>query len=355
MRVTRSRLLVCILALSSVSCASSAGPAHEQAVAGGTAVMEQLIAADAIPGAAVAVTARDRIVWHDTFGTTDLVTGAPLRIDTRFRVGSVTKMLTVAALLRLVDEGRINLDDPARKFLPGFAHPDITLRQLAGHLSGIRHYTGTEFENHQHFDNATQSLTRFASDPLLSTPGEKYFYSTYGYDVLGAVIERVTGRNFPDAMRDLVTRPLRMNDTFFDGSSATTSLYDLTKEGPSKAAEVDLSDRLPAGAAVTTARDLARFLIAMSADTFLSDDSRNMLLASQTTSDGKPTGVSIGWRIATDAAGRLYLHHAGAVTGGRAVILLYPKERVSVSILTNLGFARFSQKEAQQIAERFLE
>jgi CubicO group peptidase (beta-lactamase class C family) len=118
---------------------------------------------------------------------------------------------------------------------------------------------------------------------------------------------------------------------------------------------VDLTDRRPAGAVVTTARDLARFLAAMSGDRFLSAASRAAIATPQHTLDGKPIAAGIGWRVASDDKGRTFLHHGGAVTGGRAMVLFYPQERVGVVILTNLGFASFNEKQAQAIAEAFID
>ncbi|HEU4520708.1 MAG TPA: serine hydrolase domain-containing protein [Thermoanaerobaculia bacterium] len=344
-----------VVALLLSACASAPGRDYARAIEASTATMRALVEKDRIPGAAIAVTKGDRIVWHDTFGVTDLAAPVGVRAETRFRVGSVTKMLTAAALLRLADQHRLRLDDPVRTTLPDFPHGEITLRQLAGHLGGIRHYSGSEFLNHEHFLNARSSLRRFANDPLLSSPGAKYAYSTYGYNVLGAVIEEVTGKDFENAMRELVTGPLKMTETTFADDAVTTTLYDNSKEGPVVAPAVDLSDRLPAGAAVTTARDLARFLAAMSGDRFLSAASRAAMVTPQQTLDGKPITVGIGWRVATDGKGRTFLHHGGAVTGGRAMVLFYPQERVGVAILTNLGFATFNEKQAGAIAEAFLD
>src|SRR5688572_28086507 len=99
----------------------------------------------------------NHIVWHQTFGNATT--------HTRFRVGSLTKLLTAAALMRLADQGRVAADDPVSKYLPDFRHGAITLRQLAGHLSGIRHYTGAEFFNATGYASATDSLRKFANYP----------------------------------------------------------------------------------------------------------------------------------------------------------------------------------------------
>lgn len=349
------RTLTTLLVLCLTACASTTPRDDAAAIEASSEQMQALMSRERIPGAAIAVTAGDHIVWHDTFGVTDLIVKTPVRMETRFRVGSVSKMLTVAALLRLADQGRLRLDDPVSRHLPTFPHGAITLRQLAGHLGGIRHYGPGEYISTTPYTSATDSLRKFADSPLLSQPGEKYVYSTYGYNVLGAVIEKVTGKTFDAAMTGLVYAPLRMVATSSLADAATTSFYDASKEGPAVAPTVDLSDRMPAGAAVTTARDLARLLIALSGERFLSAASRAALLVPQATSDGKPTEVGIGWRIARDDKGRTFLHHGGAVTGGRAFVLFYPKERVSVSIVTNLGYAGFNEKDAGAIAARFLD
>lgn len=340
------RRLVAVAFLAA-ACASVPQRDYTPAIDASRKQAEALIAKEKIPSAAVAVTVGGRMVWHDTYG------GAT--IHTRFRGGSLTKLITAAALMRLVDQHRVALDAPVSRYLPDFPHGEITLRQLAGHLSGIRHYGPDEFLNKTRYSSATDSLRKFANDPLLSKPGEKYFYSSYGYDVLGAVIERTTGKTFTEAAAMLVFRPLHMNETSFADDANSAKPFDAGKEGPEPAPPNDLTDRLPAGAVVTTARDFARFLIAMSGGTFLSDESRAVMFASQTTSDGKSTGVGIAWRIAKDESQRTFVHHGGAVTGGRGFVLVYPDERVGVVILTNLGFARFNEREAGELARRFVE
>lgn len=338
-----------------VSSAFAGGQDLAPAIIAAVDRVEALRARDRIPGGSAAVTIGDEIVWEHSFGVVDLGTQQPAGAGTRFRVGSLTKLLTVAALLRLADQERLELDEPVVKRLPDFPHAAITLRQLAGHLSGIRHYTEAEFLNTTPYASATDSLRKFVGDPLVAPPGERYLYSSYAYDVLGAVIERVTERRFDEAVRDLVTGPLGMSATSFAIDGATAAFYDNSKNGPVASPTVDLSDRYPAGAALSTAHDLALFLSAMSGERFLSAGSRAEMALSQETADGKKTNVGLAWRIAGDPAGRTYLHHGGAVTGGRAVALFYPAERVSVALVTNLGFASFDQKDALAIAAPFVE
>jgi serine beta-lactamase-like protein LACTB len=346
------RLLVVLLLLA--GCASAPQRDLSPAIASAVTHVEGVVARGKLPGAAIAVTVGDDIVWHDTFGKADLAAGAPVTIHTRFRIGSVTKMITVAAMMRLVEQGRMQLDDPVSRYLPNFPHGAVTLRQLAGHLGGVRHYGMGEFLNTKHYASATESLTRFANDPLLFAPGEKYTYTTYGYNVLAAAIESVTGKTFDDAVQSLVFAPAGMRESGFVNDAQTTRFYAIENESAVLAPDVDLSDRLGGGAILSTAQDLALFLIATADPRFHSDASRSVMFTPQKMADGKATNVGIGWRSAVDAEGRMFIHHGGQSTGGRAFVLLYPRERVGVAFVSNAGGAPFDEKDAVVIAAGFL-
>lgn len=334
------RLAILLLLLT--ACATAPSRDFSPAIAASKTQLDALVASASIPGAAVAVTVGDRMVWHDTFG--DGITA-----ETRFRIGSVTKVLTAAALLRLAEQGRLSLDDTVAKHLPDVPHGAMTLRQLAGHLGGIRHYGPNEFINTKHYDSATAALQIFASDPVIGQPGEKYFYSSHGYTLLAAVIEKVTRKTFDAAMQELVFKPYSMTETAFVDGPHSSGYYGKSSKGVVEPMPVvDLSDRLAGGGALSTARDLARFLINAPLGT-------ELLTTSQVTNDGKPTGTGIAWRIAQDEKGRTFLHHGGQAMGGRAFVLFYPRERVGVAFVSNLGFAPFNEKDAGAIAARFMD
>lgn len=345
--MTAMRKPLAILLLFLAACATAPPRDYTASIDAARTELSSIVANANVPGSAVAVSVGDAIVWQDAFGFADVATRKPVRSETRFRIGSVTKILTATALMRLVADGRVRLDDPVSRYLPDFPHGAITLRQLAAHTGGIRHYGPGEFLNTRHFDSATASLARFANDPLLAPPGEKYSYTTYGYNVLGAVIERVTGRSFDAALQELVFAPMQMRETSFAPDAQTTTFYERGAIAPA----VDLSDRLPAGAALSTARDLARLLIGTAR---LPSATMTTFLTPVKTNDGKPTIVGAGWRIAEDDAGRTFLHHGGQSTGGRAFVLLYPRERVGVAFVSNVGGTPFAEKEALAIAARFL-
>src|SRR5215475_16058517 len=151
-----------------------------------------------IPGFNVAVAIDGKIVYSEAFGYADLEQRVPAWPITKFRIGSVSKPLTSAALMKLVEQGKIDLDAPIQKYAPTF--PDkgavITARLLAGHLGGIRHYKDGEVDNQKHYDNVVDGLERFKDDPLVVPPGTKFSYSSYGFNLLSAVMQGAAGKPF---------------------------------------------------------------------------------------------------------------------------------------------------------------
>ena len=145
-----------------------------------------------IPGISVCVGNKDKILWAEAFGYADLENKTKLSIYSKFRVGSVSKLITSLAVGKLYQEGKLDLDAPVQQYVPDFPikkYP-ITSRQLAAHLSGIRHYRNTDPINiPKNYKNVMEGLSIFKVDTLLFKPGTKYEYSTYGYSLLSAVVE----------------------------------------------------------------------------------------------------------------------------------------------------------------------
>jgi len=148
-----------------------------------------------IPGLALAVALDGKIVFSEGFGYADLEERVPVWPTTKYRIGSVSKPLTATALMELVEAGKVDLDSPVQKYVPSF--PDkgavVTVPMVAGHLGGIRHYQGDEFHIQRHYANVLEGLKIFENDPLVAPPGTKFSYSSYGYNLLSAVVESAAG------------------------------------------------------------------------------------------------------------------------------------------------------------------
>lgn len=276
-------------------------------------------------------------------------------VERRYRIGSVSKLLTATALARMAERGAIDIDLPVQRYVPAFPHAEVTVRQLAGHLGGVRHYQAAEYINRKPYGSIDESLPVFLRDPLVAPPGEKYAYSSYGYNLIGAAMESAAKTSFVEILRSEVFAPFGLSRTTPDSEvtgrdrGGYFSRTDAGQIGPAVA--VDLSDRLPSGGLVSTAADLARFLQGVAS---LPASTRKLLFSSMATADGTPTGVGLGWRLARDASGRAYAHHGGDTVGGRALVLLYPDEGVGVVLLANLSFARITEQDALALAALFL-
>lgn len=343
--------------------ATGPGSTQHQAVVRETRkLVEALRRAAEIPGMSVAVGVGDRLVWAEGFGVADLETGAAAKPATRYRAASVSKVLTIAGAARLWTEGRLEMDAPVSRYVPSFPGPDaVTARLLAGHLAGIRNYiAGDEALAFKHYDSVGAALSEFVDDELTSEPGTKFGYSTFGYTLLSAVMEGAAGQPFLDVMQRTVFEPLEMLETGPDLCAAVlpgrTEYYTRSKDGVVENAPFhDPSYKWAGGGLLTTAPDLVRLALAHMRRGYLPDPALEELFTSQRTSDGKETGVGLGWRVGTDGAGRRIVHHAGGMVGARSLVMLWPDDDFAIALLTNLtGSPLLVEQTAQVLAELWL-
>ena len=315
-----------------------------------------------IPGMAVAVGLHGKIVWEEAFGIRDLESQVSSTSDTRFRLGSVAKILTVAAAVRLVELGLLDLDAPVQQYVPTLSdtYKDVTPRLLLGHLAGVRHYKDTDDQfDYRHFNSVSESLIIFTSDPLLHSPGSKYLYSTFGFVLLSAVLEGAAKKDFPSILQDQVIEPLQMKSTVLDDTrkiiSSRTRFYEREKGKIGNAPLEDPSYKWAAGGILSTVSDMVLFGMGHLNGTYLKESTRQIIFTKQHTTDGQEVLVGLGWRIGTDWAGRRIYHHAGNQAGARSVLMLYPDEELVIAILTNLTQGPpFVEDTAQMLAASFL-
>lgn len=312
-----------------------------------------LLASRSIPGGQVVVLFDGRLVADVAYGLAHVDSGLPVTAATRFRIGSVSKLFTATAAALLWDAGRLDLDASAARLVPEFTLADsaVTVRRLAGHLGGVRHYIPRDFARPpQRYADVVQALSIFAADTLIALPGSRYFYTSYGYNLLGAVVQRASGQEFRAHLARVVFAPAGMTATVAERSdsivAALAAGYNSTPDGPRLAPRTDLSDRWPSGGFLSTAHDIARFAAHSVHSHWLSPRVRALLFTSMQLPDSQPTGVGFGWRIGADSAGRVVFHHGGASTGGRAMLVVWRDEPLVVAITTNLSAARISEADA---------
>lgn len=309
-----------------------------------------MVAKDAshVPGLAVAVAYDGRIVWSEGFGYADLTTKRPVSAaTTRFRIASLSKPLTAAGLMRLVERGGIDLDAPVQRYVPAFpVKPEgvITTRLLAGHLAGIRHYRGLgEALRNDSFPSVTASLAIFADDPLVSAPGEKFHYSTYGYTLVSAVMEAASHREFLDWMQTEVFTPLGLEHTRPDRSSVDdpdrTQFYQKSVFAFSVTKPTDSSSKWAGGGFLSTAEDMAKFGAALTKPGFLKPESLAQLFTAQKPRTGQTSSYGIGWGVVKNFRGRTFYLHTGDQPGATTFLVIRPEAKISAAILCNVSRA----------------
>lgn len=309
-----------------------------------TVVCERLV--PALPGVQVAVAVDGRLVWSEAFGYADVERRIPVTAESQFRIGSVSKPLTAAAVALLYEQGNLDLDAPVQTYVPTFprkAYP-ITTRELAGHLAGIRHYREGEFLLNRHFNTVLDGLSIFADDSLLFPPGTRFAYSSYGFNLIAAVIEGASGEPFLRYMSDRVFRPLGMSRTAPDRVDSVlphrTGFYDRDSAGRfTVSPPVDNSYKWAGGGFVSTAEDLVKFGSALLQPGLLKLETLELLFTSQRTTAGETTGYGIGWFVADDSLHHRRVFHGGGAVGGTAAFGVDRDSRVVVAILTNLTSA----------------
>ncbi len=295
----------------------------------------------AAPGLSIAIAADGKLVWSQSCGFADAGRRRAVTRATQFRIGSVSKALTAAAVVRLDQRGRLDIDAGISNYVSAFPRGEEapTLRHLGGHLGGIRHYEGAEAINTTHFRSLTDSLRVFVDDQLVAAPGSSFHYSSYGFNLLGAAVERVAGTDFAGATRAELLTPLGMRSTGIGGPpTGGTRFYEVTAARRAvQAPRIDLSDRYPSGGFLSTAEDLVRFGIGITDEAFLSARSQALLFTSQRARSGKATGYGFGFEVGASPVGPV-AGHTGNVVGGTAFILIHPRTRVVVALVTNVGF-----------------
>jgi CubicO group peptidase (beta-lactamase class C family) len=366
-RLTWLRVIVCLTLLLHGSAALTqmtapspvVTPRYSDARAHAHKVGTELLARG-IPGLAIAVAVDGRVVFAEGFGYADLEQRVPAWPATRFRIGSISKPLTAVALMQLVEQRRIDLDAPVQKYVRSF--PDkgarITARLLAGHLAGIRHYKDDEFLSAKHYDSIVDGLEIFADDPLIAPPGTKYSYSTYGFNLLSAVIESASGETFLDYMQRHLFDALGLVHTSADENrlliDQRSRFYSRAKDGRiENAPYVDNSYKWAGGGFLSTSEDIVRFGSALLHPGFLTADSLKLLFSPQKTIAGEDIGYGIGWSIQKSQSGRRMYQHSGGSVGGSCQLIVYPETRVVVALLTNLGDALWKIADVESIAAPF--
>jgi CubicO group peptidase (beta-lactamase class C family) len=305
-------------------------------------LMEEIMIRTDVPGMSAAVGVDEEVVWTSAIGFADLEHRVPVHEETLFRIGSVSKPLTAAALALLVQEGMVDLDVPVQTYLPDYPERrwPITTREVAGHIAGIRHYRDDEFLSAKRYETVDAGLEIFKNDTLLFEPGERFSYSSYGWNLVSAVIEAAAGEPFLDVMQGEVFDRLGLEHTTADWTDQIipnrTAFYERRRDGHVyNAPHVDNSYKWAGGGFLSTPSDLVRFAMAHRDSSFLAAGTLKELWTPLVLDSGDTTAYALGWSIGRDSRGRSIVSHGGGSIGGTTFLLYYPDENVAAALVSN--------------------
>ena len=362
---------------------SDPSPGWAEAVASARQIVRADITGQNLPGLSVAVGIGGEIVWAEGFGWENYETRVPVKPDTRFKIGTASVALTSAAAGLLLERGRLKLDDEIQTYVPEFPKKEwpVTLRQLMGHVAGVRNDSGDEGPFGEHCDRTVEGLKLFAESSLLFEPGTRFRFSSFGWILVSAAIEAAANEPLLAFMRRQIIEPLGMTDTKPD--SATEPVPNLaTSYFPRFAADprygyqlardpdspLDFSCYAGANIFVSTPSDLVRFGMAVNGRlrqgfgvpgvALLQPATVELLQTSQRLPSGEETGYGLGWDlepVALSGQPTVVVGHDGTVMGGMAATLMTFRERgIVVSVISNTSYAD-TFAIAVKVAEAFAE
>jgi serine beta-lactamase-like protein LACTB, mitochondrial len=331
-------ILVFVVALTAALAAQSVPPEVVRQI---DALVEQTRAAEQLPAVSVAIAVNGQVVFKKAYGWADLENSVPATTESLFRTASVAKPMTAVGALELVEQGKLDLDAPIQKYCPAFPQKPwpITTRELLGHLSGIRAYQNREIFSTVHYVNTIDGMSFFKDDPLLFEPGTKYAYSTYGYTVVGCVMEGASGEKYPEYMTEHVFKPAGMQhiavDDVYNIVPHRAAGYSKLNGKVINAPLMDSSYKIPGGGYVTTAEDLTKFASAVMMGKLLKPETTTAMWTPQKTKDGSNTHYGMGWGKA-DLDGETIYAHSGDQPGTRTSLFVIPGRKMAFAVMINM-------------------
>jgi CubicO group peptidase (beta-lactamase class C family) len=320
------------------------------------ALVREVMTREHIPGLALAVVRDGKIFKEAGYGLADIESKAPVTPDTIFRIASVSKQFVATAVMMLVEEGKLKVEDPISRYLEGTpaSWSGITIRHLLTHTSGIPDFINEDIPvnpSHNGFDERV--LRAVADRPLHFTPGDEWRYSNSNYHLLGMIIRKVTGLAYGDFLRERIFKPLGMTNTAVSSRKGKVeglaTGYELNdnrlRPGDYVAASVK---SYAGGGLVSTVRDMAKWDAALYRDTLVKQATLKEMWTPVRLNDGSFKRYGYGWGTVR-MNGRLIVSHDGNFTGFSSTIYRAVDDRLTVIILDN----RFSSQTAlSQLAQK---
>lgn len=296
-----------------------------------------------VPSISGGVSVNGKVTWLGALGLSDIENNVPARTNTIYRIASISKPITAVAVMQLVEQNKINLDEDARTYLPYFPKKrwKFTVRQLLNHTSGIRNYRYGEFNSTESFKSIKDAIRSVMDDSLLFEPGTKYSYTSLGYNLLAGIIENVSGLSFEDYLNKNIFQPSEMTSTYLEHqpkiifNKARGYIKNNFRQFEN-AQLADLSIKFPGGGIISTAEDLLRFAEKLISFKLIKAATLDSMLVPKIFKNGDEIKYGLGFSYGVDQRGRKYFGHAGAGTGFTGELIIYPDNALAAVYLTNV-------------------
>jgi len=309
------------------------------------ALIDKTMAAHKVPGASFAVGLDGQVAWSEGFGFADLENHVKALPDTAYRTASIGKAMTATAALQLAEQHKLDLDAPIQTYCPRYPEKKwpLTARDLISHTSGIRHYEGPNVEaelfNTRHYEHVSDSVDLIKDEPLKQQPGEDMLYTTWGYVVLGCVLEGASHQEYRALMRQAIFDPADMSSTRDDDPRALVANRAhgyIFEDGELKNSRwSDMSSKMAAGGWVSTAPDLVRFMNAWMEGRLVSSSTMQQMLEPYKLRKGTIDNFGLGLFI-DDYHGMKAGLYGGGTAQVSALIFFVPEKRLAVAGMFNL-------------------
>jgi len=318
------------------------------------AIIENAINETQLVGASVGVMRDNEVILTRGYGYADLNKKIKATEHTVYRIGSITKQFTALAIMILVEQGKVDLNDIMLDYLPNYPQRDhkVTIAHLLNHTSGIKSYTDIErFWEISERDLSRQEVVGlFSSEPIEFSPDENFQYNNSGYYLLGLIIENVSGLSYTDFLKANVWQPLEMFDTHYLGKikpiKNLATGYDYKDNEFVLARPLGMDNPFSGGSLGSSVLDLLKWQTALNENKFISQQSYNKMIEPGLLKNGKQTTYGYGFFM-SNLNGHRKIEHGGTINGFRAQLSAYPDDGLTVTVLCNLNSAPQAQLESQ--------
>ncbi|HEX3373998.1 MAG TPA: serine hydrolase domain-containing protein [Edaphobacter sp.] len=339
-RATGVLALVCVLVAPSPVVAQNVLPAAT--ASGIDAAAAEVLKTTGVPSASVAVVQGGKVAYVKAYGMARLDLATPAEPGMRYSIGSVSKQFTAAMILLLMQDGKLKLDDPVGKYLPGLTRAnDVTIRQVLSMTSGYQDFWPEDYvmTSMMKPTNPQQILDVWAKKPLDFEPGTEWQYSNTNYVVAGRIAEIAGGKPLIEQLQERIFKPLKMTGVFNSDASrlpANDPLgYYQHALGPLRPSPKEGQGWMfAAGELAMPASDLALWNISMMNRTLLANTSYDAMFTEVKLKDGKGTGYGLGVQVG-DRDGHRVIEHSGEVSGFVSENIVFPDDKAAVTVLTN--------------------